>query len=155
MSVSFFIKLGIVSCCLLPQSAADTEKAALLCWTCPRHIDNESCNRWAPNLACPTNMTACQTTHMFNSETKTSLSVMKACISASLCTANHVGCTTSDDGINKVCISCCSTRLCNMEVPTDAVAHSSHSLSSSSLRSIHPSKHIILAFLTAGVLLRL
>ena len=51
---------------------------------------------------CSTDETVCQTIHMFNTQTSVSLSVEKTCMKPSLCTANHIGCTTSDDGKTKV-----------------------------------------------------
>lgn len=49
-----------------------------------------------------TDKTVCKTMHMFNTETSRSSAVEKRCVEPKLCTADHIGCTTSDDGISKV-----------------------------------------------------
>ncbi|KAK2148788.1 hypothetical protein LSH36_483g02008, partial [Paralvinella palmiformis] len=115
-----------------PDTHGIKQLRAMVCWTCPKRPDNESCNRWAPNRQCPTGYTMCQTIHKINTLTGMTLLVHKRCALPSECSMEMVGChSTNIPGIQD-CISCCNYAYCNEHAASNQTAVVQYSILASS-----------------------
>ncbi|XP_041374883.1 ly6/PLAUR domain-containing protein 6-like [Gigantopelta aegis] len=147
---------GVAGVNVVIESRSGARRSLITCYTCPDKVNNEECNRWAPDIACPENHTVCETVHTFNTKTGSSLRVKKRCAVAAECTNEHVGCRDTENSSEKVCVSCCDSSYCNVDIPvniTSAISLSSIFQPTSSSQSLSSSHLWLLTFLIGQLLI--